>query len=410
MKIHSKRVSVPEGCFEGTITFDKGKIVSFERGSASSDAIDYGWQRIIPGIFDTHNHGTQGFDLMQEGVTDEHRRQTMLGYLRGLASQGTTSVFPTLGCRDYDLQGLRLLADIADDQASDPVCSCCCGATVRGIHSEGPWLSRVGEKGVRTPWPEVGVSHARDMVTAARGHLRLVALAPEIEGIGEVVDYLLSEDVTVAAAHSDNDYAAATAAYRHGVSVATHVGNVMTDMHHREVGGLGAALLNDSVTCEVICDGLHVCNEMLRIYFHVKDYAKFEMISDCTAFSGAPVGTYRSRFPGVGGMQVTEGGFVLTDTGRLMGSSQPVLFGIGNLVDHVGVPLERALEMACLNPARKYGLDDVVGSIEPGKDADLVVISDDWRAQVTYVRGRKVFDRSTDTDVFNPAFLKEVSA
>lgn len=409
MRLYSRRVSVPGGCFAGTVTVEDGKITAFECGPRPDDAVDYGDQRIIPGIFDTHNHGTQGFDLMQEGVPAEGRRKTMLGYLRGLASQGTTSVFPTLGCRDYDLTGLRVLSEISKEQQAHPDGEVSMRSTIRGIHSEGPWLSRVGEKGVRTPWPEVGVSHACDMVEAGNGLLRLVALAPEIEGIGEVIDYFVSAGVTVAAAHSDNDYVGAQAGYARGVSVATHTGNVMTDMHHRNVGGLGAALLNNDVTCEVICDGLHICNEMLRIYFRVKDFSKFEMISDCTAFSGAPAGGYASKFPGVNGMRVTEEGFVLTDTGRLMGSSQPVLFGIGNLVDHVGVPLERCLEMACLNPARTYGLEDRIGSIEPGKDADLVVISDDWRAQVTYVRGHKVFDRSEDADVFNDEFLKEVS-
>ena len=115
--------------------------------------------------------------------------------------------------------------------------------------------------------------------------LRLVALAPEIPGIMELVDYFLNEGITVAAAHSDNKYAAAQAAYERGISVATHTGNVMTDMHHRDVGGLGAALLNDDVMCEVICDGMHICNEMLKIYFRVKSTDKFMMISDCTAFS-----------------------------------------------------------------------------------------------------------------------------
>lgn len=234
--------------------------------------------------------------------------------------------------------------------------------------------------------------------------LRLMALAPEIPGIDEVIDYLLSAGVTVAAAHSDNTYEAAHAAYGRGISVATHTGNVMTDMHHRDIGGLGAALTDSRVMCEVICDGMHICNEMLGIYFRIKDYGHFMMISDCTALSGAEPGVYDG-----GGLceelRVTKDGFVLTETGRLMGSSQPVLFGIGNLVNNVGVSLETCLEMACLNPAIMYGFADHKGTIEPGKDADLVVIDDGYHALATYACGRKVYDRAVDGRVFNDAYL-----
>lgn len=244
---------------------------------------------------------------------------------------------------------------------------------------------------------------AEKMLNASRGLLRLVALAPEIPGINDIIDFFLSRGIVVAAAHSDNAYKAANAAYERGISVSTHTGNVMVGMHHRDVGGLGAALLNDAVMSEVICDGMHVCNEMLEIYFRIKDPSRFMMISDCTAFSGAPAGIYSSAMAPE--MTVTEDGFVLSDTGRLMGSSQPVLYGIGNLVDNVGVSLETCLGMACLNPALKYGFADHKGSIAVGKDADLVVVSDDWKAVETYVDGRKVYDRERDGSVFNTAFV-----
>lgn len=392
MKLYSRRVYTASGCKPAAILIEDGHIAAIEEGPCPSDAVDYGEMRIIPGIFDTHNHGTSGFDLMASGESFEDRKQIVRGYLKGLAAQGTVNVFPTVS----DPEGIRAVAEVARETVD--------GANVMGIHSEGPWLSRVGEKGVRTPWPEVSVDAARALVEAGGGLLRLVALAPEIPGIDDVVDYLLHEGVTVAAAHSDNTYEAAHAAYGRGISVATHTGNVMTDMHHRDIGGLGAALTDPRVMCEVICDGMHVCNEMLGIYFRIKDYGHFMMISDCTALSGAPAGTYDG-----GGlceeMRVTEDGFVLTETGRLMGSSQPVLYDIGNLVNNVGVPLETCLEMACLNPARTYGFAERKGSIEVGKDADLVVIDDGYQALATYACGRKVYDRAAEGRVFNDGYL-----
>lgn len=395
MRIFSERVYATDGCRPAVVEVEGEKIVRVEDACrCPAGAEDFGSLRVIPGIFDTHNHGTLGYDLMAASEGPEARRAEVRGYLKGLASQGTTSVFPTVS----DPAGIRAAAEVARE---DPRL----GATIRGIHSEGPWLSRTGERGVRAPWPDVTLDAARELVEAGDGLLRLVALAPEIEGIDALVDYFLAQGVTVAAAHSDNAYAAATAAYARGISVATHTGNVMTDMHHRDVGGLGAALLNDAVTCEVICDGMHICNEMLTVYFRVKDPGRFVMVSDSSAFAGAPAGTYQGGPAPV--MVVGEDGFVRTDTGRIMGSSKSVLYGIGNLVENVGVPLETCLRMACENPARTYGLAARTGEIAPGKDADLVVISDDWQALVTFARGARVFDRERDGDLFNPAFLEQ---
>lgn len=394
MRLFSTRVYTVSGCKSAVVEVADGKIASIvEADTCPEGAVDYGSLRIIPGIFDTHNHGTQGYDLMY-GADAASRQETVYGYLKGLAAQGTVNVFPTVA----DPEGIAAVAAVAREGEAD-------GANILGIHAEGPWLSRVGEKGIRTGWPEVSLDTAKAMVEAGDGLLRLVALAPEIPGIDAIERYFLEQGITLAAAHSDNTYEAAAAAYRGGIKVATHTGNVMTDMHHRDIGGLGAALLDDNVMCEVICDGLHICNEMLEIYFRIKDPKRFMMISDCTAFSGAPVGEYSS--PMAPSMNVTPEGFVLSDTGRLMGSSQPVLFGIGNLVDHVGVPLETCLEMACLNPAITYGFADRKGTIEPGKDADLVVISDDWKAVATYACGRKVYDRAVEGSVFNDAFVQE---
>ena len=342
MKIYSRKVYTTFGPHPATISVKDGKIIRLDFDNYDKDAVDFGNMKIIPGIFDTHNHGTMGYSLiMPKGTSQQERCSLIRGYLRGLVAQGTTSVFPTV----LDLDGIKAVATVANEHSLH-------GAEILGIHSEGPWLSRVGEKGIRTPWPAVSMSAAEKMVEAGNGLLKLVALAPEIPGISNLIEYFLKNNIVVAAAHSDNNYAQAEFGYNLGISVATHTGNVMTDMHHRDIGGLGAALTDNRVDCEVICDGLHICNQMLSIFFKLKDVSKFMMISDCTALSGAPVGIYKSDTKDTV-LNVTKEGFVLTDTGRLMGSSKPVLFGIRNLVENVGISLETCLEMACLNPAKK---------------------------------------------------------
>ncbi|MCI9403002.1 MAG: amidohydrolase family protein [Oscillospiraceae bacterium] len=394
MKVQSTRIYMEDGCKAGVLTIENGKITAFTPGT-DPEAVDYGDKRIIPGIFDTHNHATCGFNPGEDFGTLEERKALVKGYLKALASQGTVNVFPTV----TPVDAIAAVAAVHDEGPQD-------GANILGIHSEGPWLSRVGEKGIRTGWPEVSVETAKAMVEAGHGLLRLVALAPEIPGIEPVMEYFLSQGVDLAAAHSDNNYVQATAAYDKGVSVATHTGNVMTGLHHRDVGGLGAALLHEGVECEVICDGLHICNEMLKLYFRMKSTDRFMMISDLTVCSGGPVGRYKSDSP-EGDMNLTPEGFLMSDAGRLRGSSQPVLYDIGNLVEKVGVPMETVLKMACLNPCKKYGFADRKGTLAVGKDADFAVITDDYKAQATYSEGRKVYDRDVDGVIINDRFFEE---
>ena len=395
MKLRSTRIYTETGCQAGVLTIEQGKIADFAPGGTDPEAVDYGDLRIIPGIFDTHNHGTCGYGAGSRRESLEDNMADIRGFLKGAASQGVTNVFPT----QLKPAGIAAAAAVLEEGPQE-------GARILGIHSEGPWLNRVGEKGVRGACPPVTLDAARAMVDMGRGHLRLVALAPELPGMEAVIDFFLSRGVTVAAAHSDNQYRAAMAAYDRGVSVATHTGNVMTGLHHRDVGGLGAALLHPGVDCEVICDGVHICDEMLGIYFKLKSTDRFLMVSDCVHLSGAPAGRYLGIFPGTTAV-VTEEGFLLTDTGRIMGSSQSVLHDIGHLVEGLGLPLETCLEMACLNPARKYGFAGETGSITVGKDADLVVISEDYQALETFSQGRRVYCREEEGEIFNPSCLAE---
>lgn len=394
MFVKSERIYCENGLKSGYLAIENGRFTGVLAHPDSAEYVDYGTDRIIPGIVDTHNHGTCGYSLMGPGNEEEQTAQ-IRGYLKGCASQAVTGVFPTV----VGPERIRAVAKVAETGAD--------GAEILGIHSEGPWLNRTGEHGIRTPWPEVSLKTAEAMVADGRGRLRLVALAAEIPGIDPVIEYFLSKGITVALAHSDCNYEQATAAYAKGLSVATHTGNVMTDMHHRDVGGLGAALLNDNVMCEVICDGMHINLNMLKIYFRVKDPSRFMMISDCTPFSGARPGSYKGWDPSMT-LSVTPEGFVLSDTGRLCGSSQPVLYGVKNLVENLHMPMETVLRMSSLNTCRKYGFDRTKGSIRAGKDADFAVISDDYRTVATYVKGRRVYDRKEEGAIFNPDFYKQM--
>lgn len=134
MKLFSHRVYTASGCKAATIGIEDGRIVSVIEGVRSADAVDYGEMRIIPGIFDTHNHGTSGFDLMDTGGGFAERKEVVRGYLKGLAAQGTVNIFPTVS----DPEGIRAVAEVARETVD--------GANVLGIHSEGPGSRVWGRK------------------------------------------------------------------------------------------------------------------------------------------------------------------------------------------------------------------------------------------------------------------------
>lgn len=392
MIIYCDRIVMEDGLKDGFLTIDSGVITGFSPKDAGLQPDrDFSGLRIIPGIIDTHNHGCYGFNMLAPSITSDE----IDGYLKGLAAQGVTSVFATAG---GSVDGIRALAEHPGTVDG--------GARIMGIHSEGPWGSRVGEKGVNTGYPAVDMDHAAKMVEAGGGKLKLVDIAPEVPGALDAIRYFKEQGITVGAYHTNANYAEANRGIDAGITVATHLGNVMTGLHHRDIGTMGACLTRPEVDCEVICDGLHISLEMIGIYFRIKDRSRFMMISDNVSYAGLPAGRY-------GGMSddarsdrksivITEDGFVLSETGRLSGSSKSVLYGIGNLTEKLGIPLEKVVLMSGLNPARKYGFADRKGSLAPGKDADFVVIDENYQVVETWREGTLIFDAAVDTPPVKP--------
>ena len=393
MIIHSNRIYLEDKCFSGYLEIEDRiiKRIYNEDEDVVAD-IDYGNNRIIPGIFDTHNHGGFGYDFIRKA-----KKEDIKGFLKGEASLGVVNILVTTS----GLENIKILSEeVFKDQD---------GSRILGIHSEGPWGSRVGEKGVNTGYPSVDFEVAKQMVEDGKGHLLLVDVAPEVENALEVIQYFKSQGVNVGMYHTNANFEEANKGVDAGVSVATHLGNVMTGLHHRDVGTLGCGLLRDEVDCEMICDGLHISLPMIQIYLKVKDHNQLFMISDNVSYAGLPVGRYKGMAD-VGDrafINVTEEGFVLSDTGRLSGSAMPVIYGIQNLVEKLGVPMEECCKFFCYNPIRKYSDPNKKGSLKEGKDADFVVISDDYQVIATYSEGRMIFDREKDKIESNPEFMKK---
>ena len=394
MIFHSSRIISEFGSFDGYIKVENGVITDIVRKSVEelNADVDFGDTTIIPGVFDTHNHGYMGWD-----PSDPESTEQVLGYCKAIGSSAVTSIFPTVVNRDGAFRNIVKAIKQNDD-----------GARIMGIHSEGPYLNRVGEKGVDNGHPEIDLNHIQEMIDDSEGYLKLVAMAPELEGSKEAIRMLNKNGIRVAFAHSNQTYEEAMESFKNGISVITHTANVMSGLHHRNMGGLGAAILNDDVFNELICDGLHVRNEMIDIILRVKHDAfnKTMMISDNTSLGGFPEGRYKNLAFG-GECNITEEGFCLTETGRLAGSTKPVLYGMRNLVKNLHLPLETVSRMASFNPAKVYGFADRKGSIAIGKDADFAVIDDDFNCLYTYREGKKIFDHTVDTDLLNHETLNK---
>lgn len=381
MKIKCRNIVTELGVKDGILTIDNGHFTNI---ASQDDQADYDYEDciILPGIFDTHNHGYMGWEAGSVKST--------LGYLKALASVGVTSVFPTREDEDDTYANISLVSKMKYD-----------GAEIMGIHSEGPYLNRVGEKGVDKGHPDISMDYVKKMVEDGNGMLRLVALAPELPGAYEAIQYFTFHNVRCAMAHSNCNYEEAMQAFQNGVTVTTHTANVMSGIHHRRMGGLGAALLSDEVYNELICDGMHVQNEMIELMFRVKKDAfhKFMMISDNVIVAGFPTGYYKGN--GDYDRHITEDGFCLTETGRISGSTKPVLYGIRNLALNLHIPLVEISWMSSLNPCLVYGFADRKGSIRIGKEADFIVLDQDFNCLYTFRKGEKIYDYETDTDLMD---------
>jgi len=394
MIIHSTRIYMEDGLKAGYLEINDRKIVKFyDEGSDIKADIDYKDNRIIPGIFDTHNHGGFGYDCIRQTSKED-----LLALLKAQASLGVVNYMPTTsGPINIDI--------IADEVGKDQD-----GSRIIGIHSEGPWGSRVGEKGINLGYPKPDMEVAKQMVEAGKGGLKLVDVAPEVEGALDVIKYFVSQGVNVGMYHTNANYEEANRGVDAGASVATHLGNVMTGLHHRDIGTLGACLLRDEVDCEMICDGFHISLPMIQIYLRCKDHDKLMMVSDNVLYANLPSGRYKGLEKGESDrafINISKEGFILSDTGRISGSSKPVIYGIKNLVEQLHVPMEECCKFFSYNPIRKYSDPNKKGSLKPGKDADLVVINDDYDVLATYSEGRIIYDVNEKKDYIKTSFVNE---
>jgi N-acetylglucosamine-6-phosphate deacetylase len=332
---------------------------------------------LAPGFVDIHMHGGAGLDVMRASTAE-------LPHLnKFLTTHGVTGYFPTTLAAPLDqtCTALERLADAIEAAQASNV-----GGAVQakplGIHLEGPFLSHK-RRGVHPPefLVEPTLQVFDRLWQAARGHVRMMTIAPELPGALEVIAEAARRKVLVSIGHSDAVLEAARAGVKAGARHATHTFNAMRPLDHRDPGILAEVLTDRQITADIIVDGIHVMPEVVQLFLQAKGIDGAVLITDATAAAGMPDGTYQ-----LGPIQVEVKDGKCTMDGKLAGSVLTMDRAVRNVTQFGGWSLQDAVRAATLNPARAAGLAQH-GQIIPGAEANLVVLNPAGEVKKTIVRG-----------------------
>jgi N-acetylglucosamine-6-phosphate deacetylase len=342
---------------------------------ANAKRIDFKDCVLAPGLIDIHIHGSAGHDVMQ---ADKQGRRRMEEFL---ASRGVTSYFPSTVAAPLDatLRSLEWLAKAIESSHSAG------RAQPLGIHLEGPFLSHI-RRGVHLPENllKPTVETFDKFWQAAGGHVRVLTIAPELDGAREVIAEANKRGVCVSIGHSDADLAAARAGILAGARHATHTFNAMRPLDHRAPGILGEVLSNSNLSADIIADGVHVHPSVVRIFLEAKGEERAVLITDAISAAGMPEGHYQ-----LGGMDVEVKDGRVTRDGSLAGSVLTLDRAVRNVMEFGGWNLQQAVRLATKNPAAAVAAKRK-GILEPGADADLVVLTEGGDVRASVVRGEVV--------------------
>ena len=358
MIIKGEKVFQEDGSFlEQAIYINDHRLVDKAEYQDDGEVIDAEGLLVLPGLVDIHSHGAAGEDF-SDGNPEGLKKILQYEKRCGITSYCPTSMtFPKERLR-------QIFASIKGAQTED-------GATVVGINMEGPFLdpAKKGahvEKWIAAP----DVAFVRELNQDADGLVRLVTLAPNMDGAEEFIKEM-HEEVCISLGHTAADYDCASRAMKLGAHHVTHLYNAMQPFGHRAPGLIGAAMDDPECMVELICDGYHIHPSAIRAAFRMFGPERVILISDSMRATGMENGTYE-----LGGQEVTvkDRKAVLKD-GTLAGSATN-LYGCMCKAVEFGIPLEQAIMAATANPARSIGIFDRVGSIRIGKQADLLLVSE----------------------------------
>jgi len=364
------------------VLVEQGRVVDISARSgrqvpAGVSVSDFADNVIAPGYVDLHIHGSAGYDVMDDTA------DALPAIEQLLARHGVTSYFPTTVTAPMDttLRALERLADAIEKRERNNA-----DGKIRalplGIHLEGPFISHA-RRGVHPPENLLAPTLAlfERFWQAARGRIRMMTIAPELEGATEVIAEAARRGVCVSLGHSDGDFAAAERGIAAGARHATHTFNAMRPLDHRSPGILGAVLTDRRVSADIIADGVHLDPAIVKLFADAKGPAQTVLITDAISATGMPEGRYR-----LGSFEVdVHDGKCMVD-GKLAGSVLTMDRAVRNLARFAEWDLPEAVAAASQNPARVARIANK-GVLAVGADADFVVLSSEGEVLRTFVGG-----------------------
>jgi len=369
----ARQLHIPQGTIDHPVIVidDDGLIASIH-----SDPTNQSEDVLTTTFLDVHTHGAANYDVMHASAAE------LAVVNRFLATRGVGHYLPTTVTAPID-QTLRSLEALANAvESSTPPNE----ARPVGIHLEGPFISHA-KKGVHPPAdilpPDIALFDRFQQ--AARGHMRLITIAPEIPGALALIEHAATRGVKVSIGHTDATSEQALAAIDAGARSATHTFNAMRPLDHRAPGVIAVVLDDDRLFAELICDGVHVAPEMVRLWLKAKGTDKAILVTDSMSATGMPDGTYT-----LGTFQVEVADGRAMANGSLAGSVLTMDRAVANLQRFTHSPLGVAVRLASHNPAKLLGMEDAIANPIAGQPADFNVFNAAGELRSTILNGTRV--------------------
>lgn len=331
------------------------KIAENIENTNNFEVVNLEGKKVLPGLFDIHTHGAVGKDFNLASETD------ILDILNFYKSEGVTSVYPTVMTDSVETitNQLKKIAKIAKHE---PI--------IKGIHLEGPFLNKIYKGAMPEEMlinPSIELFKAFN--DASDNLIKIVTLAPELDGAYELIKYLNNHNIIASIGHSNATYKEAMKAIELGAKSFTHTFNAMRLTHQHEPGVMGAALMSIVYT-EVICDGIHVNKDMVKLLLKNKGLDKVIAITDSMMAAGLGDGEFKL---GLNAVTVKNGDALITNTNIRAGSTLTASKCLDNIVSFSGLSLEDAILTMTKNPAKMLGLDHITGEIKEGYLAEFII-------------------------------------
>jgi len=364
-----------------SIEISDGKIIGIKPGKKSTDGPQL---FVAPGLVDIQINGYNGIDFSDPNLTSEDLSEVV----EGLWEVGVTTILATVTTAGHEqlMGAFKALSNAR----TDPKVS----MSVPGYHLEGPYISPV--QGFRGAHPEMFIrppdlQEFKQYKEAANNMIRLLTVAPELDGVIPIIEYCADNDIVVSLGHHNGSAEQITAAVDAGASFVTHLGNGCANMIHRHNNPLWPQLAEDRLTAGLITDGFHLNKAEVQTFYKVKGDDLTILVSDAVDLAGLPLGEY-NRWGGI--VELTADVVKFPAENVLAGAASPISKCVGNMMQFTGCSLESAINMSTRNPARLVGLEDV-GEIKVGKRADLVLFAledSEIKIHQTFLNGEMVYN------------------